>query len=331
MKKNAIQKRADIFPAKSDLVKLADELAKKANEENTRIAYSGDWGRFEAWCRAMNEIALPASEDTVRAYIAYLWECGRKPSTIRRAMSSIRQAHKLLKIENPFTKLALKTEEGIRRDLGTAPKQAQAITLEHLRRILGGIFPDVYGARDRALILTGWCAALRRSELIALNVEDLEENAQGLILTLRRSKTDPQKKGYKIGLPFLADEKLCPVRALRYWLSVAHIESGAIFRRIGMKGKNKFFGEAGERLTDQTINKIIKARVAAVGYDPLNFSGHSLRAGFVTAASQASCMPYTIKKITGHRTTKTLEGYIRDVEIFEEHPLFKMIGKKEPD
>lgn len=323
----AIEKRIEIYPAKSDLVKLADELAKQSNEENTRIAYAGDWGRFEAWCRIMNEVALPASEDTVRAYLAYLWERGLKPSTIRRAMSSIRQAHKLLKIKNPFTSLAMKTEEGIRRNKGTAPKQAAAITLEHLRRTIAGIQLDVYGARDRALILVGWCAALRRSELIALNCEDFDENAQGLVLTVRKSKTDPQKKGFKIGLPFLADEKLCPVRALRYWLSIANIKSGAIFRRIGMKGKNKFFGDTGKRLTDQTVNKIIKARVSQAGYNPLNFSGHSLRAGFITAASQATCMPYTIKKITGHRTSKTFEGYIREIEIFEEHPLIKMIGR----
>lgn len=328
-KKDSIEKRADILPSKAELLRLADELARKANATNTRIAYSGDWARFTEWCRAMQESPLPASVETVRAYMAYLYEQQKKPATIRRAISSIRQAHKLIGLKNPFQDVAVKTEQGIRRTAGIAQKQAAPITIEHLRRIIGGIILDMLGKRDRALLLVGWSAALRRSELVALDVEDLEECAEGFILKIQRSKTDQEKKGYKVGLPFVEDKTLCPVRALRDWLGISSIKEGAIFRGLGMRAKNKIYEVTKNRLTAQTVNIIVKRRAAAVDYDPDLFSGHSLRAGFVTAASKADCRPDIIRQITGHRTSKTLELYIRDTHLFEDHPLFRMLGKSD--
>jgi integrase len=169
---------------------------------------------------------------------------------------------------------------GTRRQLGVAQPQKTALELEALRTVVLAIPDDLRGRRDRALLLVGWTAALRRSELVALEVGDLSFEAEGVVLTIRRSKTDREGAGATVAVPLGEEEATCPVGALRRWLEAAPVSEGRLFRRIDRHG------HLGPALSDRALAEIVAARAAAAGLEG-DFAGHSLRAGFATAAARA--------------------------------------------
>jgi integrase len=176
--------------------------------------------------------------------------------------------------------------------------------------VLSGMADDVRAARDRALLLIGFAGGFRRSELVGLNIEDIESAPQGLIVTLRRSKTDQERKGRTIGIP-LGRTRWCPVAALMLWLDVTGITSGPIFRPVDRHGN---VGAA--RLSGEAVCIIVRERVASAGIDPRRYSGHSLRAGFATSATQAGVSTIKIRQQTGHASDAMLARYVRDGELF---------------
>ena len=125
--------------------------------------------------------------------------------------------------------------------------------------------------RDRALLLIGFAGGLRRSELSAINCRDIDPVREGIILTIRRSKTDQEGVGRKIGIPFGRNIH-CPVRALEAWIAAAHIEDGPVFRPIDRHGRVSI-----GRLSGEAVSLIVQERLAAAGFDPTGYSGHSLR------------------------------------------------------
>jgi site-specific recombinase XerD len=168
--------------------------------------------------------------------------------------------------------------------------------------------------RNRAIILLGFAGAFRRSELVALNVGDVEETPEGMLVTLRRSKTDQEGIGRKVAIP--RGEIACPVAALRAWLDAAGITEGAIFRRIFNKRAQRV---TTARLAARNIASVVKAGAARLGFDPGAFGGHSLRAGFVTSAVKRGANLIKITDVTGHRSLEMLKTYSRDAEAFVGH------------
>jgi integrase len=171
------------------------------------------------------------------------------------------------------------------------------------------------GVRDRALLLLGFAAALRRSELVALDVEDIEFVNEGLVVHQRRSKTDQEGVGRKIAVPY-GRTNACPVRALRGWLEHAHIESGAVFRPVS---KGQVVGV--DRLTGASVSLVLKGYAQRAGLPVANISGHSLRSGLVTSAAQAGVAAYKIQEQTGHKSTEMVSRYIRDANLFINNPV----------
>jgi site-specific recombinase XerD len=165
--------------------------------------------------------------------------------------------------------------------------------------------------RDRALLLLGFAGAFRRSELVAVNVEDLEEADAGLKVIIRRSKTDQEGQGATIAI--LKGSVACPVAAAKAWLEAAQIATGSIFRRI-RKG-----GAVGDRLTAQSVAHIVKAHAERAGLDPTLFAGHSLRAGFLTSAAAKGASIFKMMDQSRHRSADTLKGYVREAEPFQDH------------
>jgi integrase len=165
--------------------------------------------------------------------------------------------------------------------------------------------------RDRALLLLGFAGAFRRSELVGLDCEDLEETAEGLKITILRSKTDQEREGATIAV--IRGSVACPVEALRAWLGAAAITKGPVFRSI-RKG-----GQVGDRLTDRSVAEIVKRHAKRVGLDPVLFAGHSLRAGFLTSAATRGASIFKMMDVSRHRSVETLRGYVRDAEIFKGH------------
>jgi integrase len=175
--------------------------------------------------------------------------------------------------------------------------------------------PDtVKGKRDRALLLLGFAGAFRRSELVGLSVEDLQESRDGITVLLRRSKTDQEGEGRKVGIPYGQHPETCPVRALQAWREVAGISEGLLFRAVNKSGK-----VGGKGLSPIDVARAVKSAAAAAGLNPAFFSGHSLRAGLATAAAAAGVAERVIMATTGHKSERMLRRYIREGNIFREN------------
>jgi site-specific recombinase XerD len=290
----------------------AIDLAKAEKAPSTRKAYGTDFRIFKAWCEARGVAALPAAPETVAAYLAA--QAGNsKASTIGRRVAAIRYAHKLASMPLPTDAEGVKaTMRGIRRTFGSARvRKAPAVAGKMLGMVATA--PDkLVGLRDRALLLLGFAGAFRRSELVALDVVDLEENETGLLVIIRSSKTDQEGQGVTIAIA--RGDIACPVKALREWLDAAGIEAGAIFRPIDRGGTVR-----ASRLTCRSVANIVKAYAERAGFDASTFSGHSLRAGFLTSAAGKGASIFKMMDVSRHKSVDTLRGYVRDAELFKDH------------
>jgi integrase len=160
--------------------------------------------------------------------------------------------------------------------------------------------------------LLGWAGAFRRSELVALDVRDLAFTDEGLEVTIRKSKTDQQRVGRKIGIPLSASPSVCPVQAVRAWLDLAGIASGPVLRAVNRHGQ-----VSSTRLTGHSVALIVKAHAKRLGLDPTLYAGHSLRAGFATSAAKAGKSEASIALQTGHKSMTMLRKYVRNASLFE--------------
>ena len=272
---------------------------------NTRRAYKSDLAHFEGWGGT-----IPATKEMVAAYLA---EHADKLAiaTLQRRLASISTAHGAMDLESPTSsKLVQTTLRGIRKRHGKPQKQAKPLLVEDLFRIMPLLGGSAKETRDRALLLIGFASGFRRSELVGLNVEDIETVRQGLIVTITRSKTDQTGEGRRIGIPF-ARGTHCPVLALEAWLKQADITEGPLFRPVTRHGEVK-----GTRLSKEAISRIVKQYAKAIGLDPSSYSGHSLRAGLATSAAQAGVSTLSIRRQTGHRSDVMLNRYVREGELF---------------
>src|SRR5829696_3718065 len=199
------------------LLPVVVDLARAEKSPATRLAYRSDFRQFSVWCEGKAVLALPALPDTVSAYLAHSVSFGVKASTIARRLAAIGYAHKLAGYDSPTHAETVKaTVRGIRRTIGTAPSRKSPLTAERARAMSAGMPERLIGLRDRALVLLGFAGAFRRSELVALNVRDIEESDEGLRIRISRSKTDQEGQGTTIAV--VSGSVACPVEALNAWL-----------------------------------------------------------------------------------------------------------------
>jgi len=296
------------------VMEQARDYAQLAKAPNTRRAYRADWADFTAWCRAHGRAPLPAAAETVALYLSALAGY-RKTSTLACRLSAISQAHQVAGHPSPTKDQSVRAvAAGIRRAKGTAQQgKAPAVTAEV--RAMAAALPDTpMGRRDRALLLLGFAGAFRRSELVALDVADVQEKPEGLAVTIRRSKTDQEGAGRTIGIPYGSHYESCPVRALRAWLASAGIAHGPLFQAIDRHG-NLLPG----RLSPQGVARAVKRAAVAAKLDPAKYAGHSLRAGLATAAAEAGVSERAIMAQTGHKSLPMVRKYIRSGSIFREN------------
>jgi site-specific recombinase XerD len=307
-----IESAKNLSPALGADIAAAVDLAKAEKALSTRKAYGSDFRLFKAWCEAKGVSSLPAGPETVAAFLASQAKTA-KPSTLGRRVAAIRYAHKLAHVDPPTDSEAVKaTLRGIRRTFGGA-KVRKAPAVAAKVRSMVAMAPDrLSGLRDRALLLLGFAGAFRRSELVALDVSDITEVKTGLLVTIRRSKTDQEGEGATIAIA--RGDIACPAKALREWLDVAAIETGPIFRPI-----NKAGTVAAGRLTDRSVANIVKAYAGRAGFDATTFSGHSLRSGFLTSAAAKGASIFKMMDVSRHKSVDTLRGYVRDAELFKDH------------
>lgn len=300
-----------------ELKGIANKFAEAAYAPETRRAYTGQWARFVEWCDARELAALPATPSTVRAYLAARATEGRKVASLGQALSAIGHAHRIALQPSPLTDPdVVDAWAGIRRELGTAQEQKAPVMVGHLRAMVEALPTTLRGKRDRAMLLFGFAGAFRRSELVGLTVADLTFTEEGVAVTLRRSKTDQEGKGRKVGLPYGSSPTMCPVRAVQAWLDGAGHEEGPLFRSV-----NRHHGLGGA-LDGRDVARLVKRAGKAAGLDPetvASMSGHSLRAGLVTSAAKANQPLHVIMKQTGHKSPGMVMRYIRDAELFKDN------------
>ena len=303
------------------LVLEAQAFARAAKASSTLRAYAADWRHFVNWCQVHHLLFLPASPETVGLYLAALARTHR-PATLTRRLTAISKAHQAEKLPTPATvsELAVgETLKGIRRSLGTAQKAKTPLLTADLLQILAHLSTGLDGVRDRALLLVGYAGAFRRSELAALNLEDLVWVDEGALLQLTRSKTDQEGQGRQVAIPRGAHAATCPVRALRSWIEQARITEGPLFRPLDRHGKLRR-----GRLHSDAVGAIVKRALARAGFEAGKYGGHSLRAGFATQAAKNGATAFDIMRQTGHRSVQTVSRYVREAQLFRDAPAARL-------
>jgi integrase len=293
----------------ADLAERAVEFARNSRSSATKRAYAADWRDWEEWCLARGFTPIPATPQHVGLYLTDR-ASSLKVATLQRRIVTIGQAHRAagqhLDMKHPAVRDVF---QGICRTLGRQATPKTALTGEDLRRVLKLLPSTLIGIRDRAVLLVGFAGAFRRSELVALNVEDLSFSGKGVAITIRRSKTDQEGLGATIGIP-RGKKETCPVGALRAWLRAAQIDDGAVFRRLDHR-------VLGPRLRDEAVAEIVKSAVARAGFDYRTYAAHSLRSGFCTTASGAGADVAPIMNHVRHKSLQSTRRYIQPGDLFE--------------
>lgn len=293
----------------ADLQRAA-ELAGASRSASTARAYAADARAYLAYADAAG--MDPRTPQTVAACIASMVDDGRPWSTIQRRLAGIRAWLAAAGAPDAATHPAVSAVvQGARRTVGVATRHERApLLVDDVARMVAALGDCAAGDRDRALLLVGFGAGLRRSELVALDVADLTFDSRGVALRIRRSKTDQAGAGRIVALPY-GRAATCPVRALRAWLDRASITAGPVFRRVTRSQQ-----VGAERLTDRAVALVIKGVAERAGLDPERLAGHSLRAGLVTSAVLAGASAQDVMRQTGHRSEAMVRRYTRVADAF---------------
>jgi integrase len=282
---------------------------------NTRLAYEGGWKCFSDWCseRQVDPLKEKNKEALISFFLSDMAMKGDyKISTLSLYTVGIRWIYACNGIHIDINDSVLsKVLKGIKRYLGCRPDRKNPLLTNDIRTMVKELDTSKpIGIRDRALLVLGFAGAFRRSELVALNIEDLREEPSGYIVLVRKSKTDQDGEGMLKAIPYGSDINTCPVRSIKALLSLYNRNTGPLFTHI-KKGDNI----TENRLLPQVVAMVIKRNYAII--DEPAFAGHSLRSGFVTSAAKNGVAIHEIMAQTGHKNVEKLMVYIRDATRLE--------------
>ena len=291
-----------------ELETLKNLKSSKAN--NTLRAYKADFRDFALFCQQNGFSSMPSEPKIITLYLTHLSKSS-KFSTLKRRLASISVIHKLnghyLDIKHPII-----TENllGIKRAKGTYQKAKKPILINELNLILKAIDEDKNTKirfKNKALILIGFSGGFRRSELVSIEIDDIEFVKEGVKIFIKRSKTDQSGEGMTKGIPYFTNSRYCPVVSLKEWIKEGQINAGKIFD-----------------MSDKNVALIIKKYVEKAGLDKKKYSGHSLRSGFATSAAELGAEERSIMTMTGHKTTQMVRRYIKEANLFKNNALNKI-------
>jgi site-specific recombinase XerD len=284
---------------------------RSSKSANTIRAYRSDFNHFIEFCKKNNFKSLPADPKIVSFYITDLSGVS-KVSTLKRRLASISVIHKLkghyIDIKHP---LIIENLTGIQRKKGVFQKSKNPILINELKEIINVIEKintnELKKNRDKALILIGFSGGFRRSELVNIDLDDLEFTKEGVKIFIKRSKTDQSGEGMIKAIPYFKEKSFCPVTFLNEWIKTSKIQKGLIFN-----------------ISDKMVALLIKRYLSEAGFDPKKYSGHSLRSGFATVAADSGADEKSIMNMTGHKTTQMVRRYIKESNLFKNNPLNKI-------
>jgi len=301
------------------------QLIERSLAPGTQEAYRADWRLFDAWCTAHGiDDGLDCDELDVAEYVAALVHQRVAMSTLRRRIAAISWTYANAERPAPTTSRGVRLVlAGAANTLGTHQRRAAPLRLDDLRRLVRAI-PIVHhhrspelNRRDQVLLLVGWAAALRSSELVALDVDDIDFTGNpdngtggGMLVRVRHSKTDQTANNAFVEVPYTTSAAWCPVRYTM--LHVRHIRTGALFRNFDRHTK-------GRRLGDEAISRILKQHITNLLDQPADlYSSHSLRAGYVTEARAHHIPDHLIARHTRHKDLRMLGVYDRPADLFND-------------
>lgn len=290
-----------------------------ATSQNTRRAYQSDIRHFIAWGGL-----LPTSPDVL---LRYLQESAASlnPRTLKRRLVAIKHWHTYQGFSDPtMHPLVKKTLSGILHVHGKPPEKAPPLSVEQLKVLVHylSLNDELSHYRNTALLQVGFFGAFRRSELVAIRWEHVRFVPQGVEILIPRSKTDQTGEGNFCAIPY-GNSTLCPVTALHRWQKKLGITSGPVFRQI-LKGS-----KITERsISSNSVNKIIKnLAIACQLPQAAQYSGHSLRRGFATSASQKGASFGSIMRQGRWRHEGTVHGYIEEGQRFDSNAAGSILGE----
>ncbi len=303
---------AAVALAWEQLDERARAYAEAARAPATLRAYAADWRLFTGWCAEHGVEALPATPHTVALFLADL---SARPSTLRRKLAAIAVMHRTAGHDSPTDHGVVRaTFAGIRRERGIAPRPKTALLVDELRAAVATCGERRIDVRDRALVLVGFAGALRRSELVGLDVDDVDFETAGIVLRLRRSKTNQEGELEEVAVLYGSDPQTCPVRALQAWLAAGAIVEGPLFRAVDRVGRI-----GGGRLTARIVGERVKKIGARSGLDPESYAAHSLRSGFATSAARANKSEAAIMRHGRWKSIPVARRYIRAGSRWHDH------------
>jgi site-specific recombinase XerD len=285
---------------------------RSSKSKNTIRAYKSDFNHFIEFCKKNNLKFLPTEPKIVSFYLTHLSGIS-KVSTLKRRLASISVIHKIkghyIDIKHP---LIIENLMGIQRKKGVFQKSKHPILLNELREIINVIeknnnINDLKKKRDKALILIGFSGGFRRSELVNIDLNDVEFTKEGVKIFIKRSKTDQSGEGMTKAIPYFKEKSFCAVIFLKEWIKISNIQEGLIFN-----------------ISDKMVALLIKRYLTEAGFDPKKYSGHSLRSGFATVAADSGADEKSIMNMTGHKTTQMVRRYIKEANLFKNNPLNKI-------
>ncbi len=287
----------------------ARALARAARAQNTERAYAADLRGFELFCQLTKTFREPPEPMTVARYLTWLAEYQRrKPATVRRCLAGLCRAwdDRYGRCHAGRDPLVRRVLEGVLRTHAAGVAQGRALTVAEVRQLSRACDVRLHsGRRDRALLLVGFSGGFRRSELAALDVENVQYLQGCLRVYLPRSKTDPRGAGHWRSLRRGRSAVTCPVRAVQAWVEGAGLTSGPLFR-----GVDRWGHVLGRRMHPDTVWYLLRRLSARAGLES-RVSPHSLRAGFVTAATSRGVQALEVMRVTSHRAVQSVARYDR--------------------
>jgi integrase len=293
-----------------------EEDLEAAVPENTRRAYADDWKRWGAWCATVGVDPYGATESMVYAFVRFLADEGLAATTIQRRLNGIRFQYGMADLEFPVMNMrGRKAIQGVLRRARRRPRQKVPLLPEDIEAGFRQMGDDNRDSRDRALVAFGFAGALRRSEIVAVDVEHFEWVEGGIRLLIPQSKTDVEGFGEHVAIPYGTKDELCPVRLVNEWLGRLGSDQGPVFRRMSPKGDNVLE----PRAAPATVVRVVRRVAELAGHDPLVYGGHSLRAGLATAAAREGKSLKAIMDQARWTSVKTALKYIRYATQFEDN------------
>ncbi len=284
---------------------------KNSKASNTLRAYKSDYADFVSFCGKNGFNPMPTDPKVMALYLTHLSR-SYKFSTLKRRLASIGVIHKIkghyLDTKHP---LIIENLLGIKRVNGSNQKAKKPISINELKQIINAIDETkekyLRKLRDKTLILVGFSGGFRRSELVSIELEDVEFVNEGVKIFVKRSKTDQSGEGLIKALPYFTNHQFCPVKHLNLWITQSSIKEGKIFN-----------------ISDKSVALIVKKYSSKAGLDSHRYSGHSLRSGFATSTAESGAEERKIMDMTGHKSTQMVRRYIKEANLFKNNALSKI-------